>query len=210
MVAPVEKLVLNIEPHQDGSGDPSPSNIRPISGYDAVNVYRSSADTSNPTVYNISLSSAGTVYGGSLDVTTGELTIDKGYTTVGDITWRYDSTYTRFYGVIPDIITGIATRRTPFICSAYQTIDDGRTLSSVPDGSIYGAGSTANVYIKDTRYTDFATFKSEMGDVQIVYPLMTPSAYQLTPTEVTTLLGDNTIWMDANGELEMTYTGYIN
>lgn len=153
----------------------------------------------------ISLSSAGTVYGGSLDVMTGVLTVDKGYTTVGDITWSYESNYTRFYGLIPDIITGIATSRTPFICSAYQTIDDGRTLSSVPDGSIYGAGSTANVYIKDTRYTDSATFKSEMGDVQIVYPLMTPSAYHLTPTEVTTLLGDNTIWMDAEGTIDATY-----
>lgn len=35
-----KSLVLNLEPHQSGSGDPSPTNIRPISGYDAVNVTR--------------------------------------------------------------------------------------------------------------------------------------------------------------------------
>ena len=143
-------------------------------------------------------------------MTTGELVVDRGYTTVGDITWSYDSTYTRFSGSISDIITGIGTRCTPFICSAYQSIDDGRALGSVPDGSIYGAGSTTNVYIKDTRYTASATFISEMGDVQIVYPLATPLTYGLTPTEVTALLGENTIWMDASGTIDVTYEDVVS
>ena len=35
--APVKSLIFNIEPVQSGSGDPSPQNIRPISGWAAVN-----------------------------------------------------------------------------------------------------------------------------------------------------------------------------
>lgn len=35
---PMESLIVDIEPVQSGSGDPSPSNIRPISGWSAVNV----------------------------------------------------------------------------------------------------------------------------------------------------------------------------
>ncbi len=35
---PVKSLSVNIEPVQAGSGDPSPENVRPISGWDAVNV----------------------------------------------------------------------------------------------------------------------------------------------------------------------------
>lgn len=36
----VKKLTLNLLPHQAGSGVPSPSNVRAISGYDAVDVVR--------------------------------------------------------------------------------------------------------------------------------------------------------------------------
>ena len=35
---PVKSLSVNIDPVQEGSGDPSPDNIRPISGWDGVNV----------------------------------------------------------------------------------------------------------------------------------------------------------------------------
>ncbi|MBQ1760214.1 MAG: hypothetical protein IIZ94_11085, partial [Prevotella sp.] len=37
---PVKSLSVNIVPKQSGSGDPSPSNVRPISGYEGVNVTR--------------------------------------------------------------------------------------------------------------------------------------------------------------------------
>lgn len=35
---PMPKLEVTIEPQQEGSGDPSPTNVRPISGWDEVNV----------------------------------------------------------------------------------------------------------------------------------------------------------------------------
>lgn len=37
---PMQSCVVNIEPVQSGSGDPSPSNVRAISGWDSVNVKR--------------------------------------------------------------------------------------------------------------------------------------------------------------------------
>ena len=37
---PVEKLVIDIEPKQEGSGDPSPDNVRAISGWDSVKAIR--------------------------------------------------------------------------------------------------------------------------------------------------------------------------
>lgn len=37
---PVKKLTLSLSPHQEGSGDPSPDNVRPISGYTDVTVTR--------------------------------------------------------------------------------------------------------------------------------------------------------------------------
>lgn len=49
---PLKSLNVDIEPVQSGSGDPSPTNVRPISGWNAVNVTRSgknlfSSDTLN-------------------------------------------------------------------------------------------------------------------------------------------------------------------
>ena len=42
------------------------------------------------------------------------------------------------------------------------------------------------------------------GAVQIVYPLATPVTYQLTPQEITTLLGDNCVWADT-GDVAVEY-----
>ena len=39
---------------------------------------------------------------------------------------------------------------------------------------------------------------------QVVYELATPQTYQLTPTEVALLKGQNNVWTDS-GEVEVTY-----
>ena len=54
------------------------SNICPISGWTGATISHSGADMSDPTVYSITFpTEAGTVYGGSLNVTTGVLTVDR-------------------------------------------------------------------------------------------------------------------------------------
>ena len=45
---PVKSLSVNIEPVQTGSGDPSPENVRPISGWDGVNVTRTGKNLLKP------------------------------------------------------------------------------------------------------------------------------------------------------------------
>ena len=91
---------------------------------------------------------AGTVYGGTLDVTTGNLTVTHGN-----------------------------------IASYSGETLPGRWISSM---DVYSAGGTPTT------------------GAQVVYELATTQTYQLTPTEVTTLLGDNTIWADT-GDVSVTY-----
>lgn len=64
-------------PVQDLShGDPSPDNICPITGYDDVKIYVSpTTDEEDATLYVVELGE--TRYGGTLDVTTGELKLTK-------------------------------------------------------------------------------------------------------------------------------------
>ncbi|MBQ9402107.1 MAG: hypothetical protein IJU38_07020 [Clostridia bacterium] len=72
----VKGLTVEIAPVQSGSGDPDAGNIRPISGWTGLNLSHSGADTSDPDVLTISwLTEAGAVYGGTLDVLSGLLTV---------------------------------------------------------------------------------------------------------------------------------------
>ena len=76
---PMKSVTIAITPIQEGEGDPSSENIRPISGREIVTLSHSDIDTENPTAYSIDLSEAGTVYGGTLDVVSGALTVTHGY-----------------------------------------------------------------------------------------------------------------------------------
>lgn len=59
---------VEITPTQEGTGDPSPENVRPIVGWDAVNIHQSNGDQDK--TYTVQLGQ--TVYGGTLDAVTGE------------------------------------------------------------------------------------------------------------------------------------------
>ena len=61
--------VVTLEPKQAGSGDPSPENVRPISGWDSVTVTQSKDEAQ---VKQITLTLPETIYGGTVDAVTGE------------------------------------------------------------------------------------------------------------------------------------------
>lgn len=211
IVRPLNSLILHIEPHQSGSGDPSPSNIRPISGYDAVNVYRSGADTSNPTVYSLSLSSAGTVYGGSLDVTSGELVVDRFIVHLKDATWTANGSYANTFNGDGSVFTGQymapqTTDTNKIANTSEYTIELSTTVGTSTAGISLKRNATG-CYVRDTRASSVSEFTALLAaeDPTIILYYATPLTYQLTPTEVTTLLGENTIWMDANGTIDTEY-----
>ena len=68
----------------------------------------------------------------------------------------------------------------------------------------HSTGATNWIYLTTTMAAE--DVKTYMGnhDVFAVCELATPITYQLTPQEVTTLLGQNNIWADA-GDVEVTY-----
>lgn len=149
---------------------------------------------------------AGTVYSGSLDVKSGKLTVDRVGVTISDLTWTYDSSNTRF---TTSSITNVIQKPSAdnvllagLMSSAYTA--RAATQLAANDRSI-GVLSNGQLLIRDTNYTVASNFVSAMGTQSIVYPLATPQTYQLTPTEVTMLIGHNTIWMDADGKIKLDY-----
>lgn len=201
---PVKDLTVGIEPVQSGTGDPSPTNIRPISGWTGCNISHSGADTSDQSVIPISWqSSAGTVYGGTLDVTTGLLTVDRiCYSFTGDETINLsgvDTANRRFdtrldYLGLPDERTGNEEISSHFRQNA---------TNSAPFGNFYIGNPWLVFTDVNAMFSTANAFKSWLAEqknngtpVQICYPLATLQTYQLTPTEVSTLLGTNNIWTD--------------
>lgn len=73
--SPVDNCLINITHSQSGTGDPSSSNIRTISGYTGVSINHSDTDTTSPDTITVTWNDiAGTIYEGTYDVTKGILT----------------------------------------------------------------------------------------------------------------------------------------
>ncbi len=307
---PIKSLTVNIEPVQVGSGDPSPSNVRPISGWTGMNVSRTGINvwdeewesgvysilngnkSDNPnyirskniicihpnTTYYIhipistvetvilmydinqnytnrfiSLSSsrtfttdedayychfytkestygndfsinypstdydyhpstgnttipiswqteASTVYGGTLDVTTGLLTVDHAVVDGGTLTWNY--WYDTFYYTA---VVGKAANRaaTDVKCDIYPTLN-----GAVPD--VYGIFNTdtSYVYISDPSVSKdaagAAALKEKLSGHSIWYPLATPLTVTISAEQLNTLYGTNNVWADT-GDVTVEY-----
>ena len=310
---PLKSLLIPWTPTQSGSGDPSPENVRPISGVSGLTVYHSGADTSNPTTYNVTFPALGknlfdknavvrkdgytidyngekqtsqtsgytenfvpitpgvtyaitgaglrvpifydedknfisrisgqdppivitapsnsyfvrfqyliasvdfdnwqlekgnqastfepytnTVYGGTLDLTTGVLTVDWAVVNSKNVTWgysSYDHVYIAYF-TLPKK-HGIDN----FVIDEYKTVK-----SRFVDLVDYDArGNVANSYVcvKNSSIDSPQGFSET--DFNICYELATPQTYQLTPQQITALVGDNTIWSDTNGSNTAVY-----
>lgn len=200
LAAPAIALSTAINPVQSGSGDPSPTNVRPISGFSAANIVVSpTQDAQDGTTYTVQFGTAGTVYGGTLDVVNGTLTVDKTYIPIkGAGAWQLAPS-----GYFFATISGKASGTTNVISDIYTT----KVRASWETGDdfvIAGNANTGQVYIRDSRFTTQADFRAN-ADGNMCFPLSTPQTYTLTPTEVELLLGTNNVWSDTNGDTTLTY-----
>lgn len=139
-------------------------------------------------------SEAGTVYGGTLEVVSGELVVDRASVDLGTFNWKlYNVTQgNMFRSTISAMKATPQGGLVPAICSDYRSvIQSQRTNATMSSGD-----NTHYIDVIDNRYSDVGTFKSAMSSVQFCYELDTPITYHLTPTEVRTLLGQNNVFAD--------------
>lgn len=137
-----------------------------------------------------------TVYGGTLDVLTGLLTVTHGIVDLGTLTWSYlgSGDTARFLSEVISDIKKPSLNTTPdCICSNYPVLLYNQSYTTDKSSGVYSDG---NIIVKDSSYTDTTTFQTAMSGVKFVYELATPTTIQLTPTEVKTLLGQNNIFAD--------------
>ena len=145
-----------------------------------------------------------TVYGGTLDVVSGVLTVDRAMTNLGERTWYANSG--GFYSTINDS----AQDAKYSICEQYAFVPTANAATASAIASNLGNGeyawysSQSRIFIKDSAYSDVTAFKTAMSGVHCVYPLATPQTYQLTAQQIDLLTGDNNIW-SSGGNVTLEY-----
>lgn len=119
-----------------------------------------------------------------------------GIVDLGTLDWQYSSQNGRFYVSFSGIKYKSTDEKTNMLCGKYDT----STYSANEDKTISGASSVSVLYVKDSAYSDAATFKAAMDGVMLVYELK-------NETDITTTENpgwDEYISVDNFGTLQFT------
>jgi hypothetical protein len=146
-----------------------------------------------------------TYYGGTLDVTSGVLTVTHKLLTMSDITWLYSDSLGLFYATLSDYKKTSTTVKPNAECEIFNVVGRNKVLTDRENGLTFGnVGEYDNrILVRESSITDLSTFESTVNGKKLVYELATPQEIQLTPTEVTLLRGINNLWSD--GEMYVKY-----
>lgn len=144
---------------------------------------------------------AGTVYAGVLNATTGVLTVTHAIMDMGDFVPRLEPVDHVFrmdlsgrkYG--PDEVGW---------SSASAFVGSGVSMANIPDKSFAFSSAADMVLIRDDDYSSIAAFLAAYAGQKLVYPVATPTTYNITPEEFKTMKLLNTMWTDA-GPMAVTY-----
>lgn len=223
-LVPVESLKVNIQAAQAGSGDPSPSNVRQITAWDSIKVTVTNGKQSTDPDYvsqDHTIPLGRTVYGGTLVVTTGELTTTwAGITLDGSESWYKSGTL--FYTECNDLAK--SNKYGSYMLCDKMTLysNQGNSEFKASDYGITGYYDATNeypgqnwIYVHVASASTVEDLKSWLSNnpVLVVYTLTTPQTYALTPQQVTLLKGINNVFADA-GTVEVKYSadiqGYID
>lgn len=217
---PISALSVAINPVQAGSGDPSPDNVRPISGWTGCNIVVSpTQDAEDGTTYSVAWETeAGTVYGGTLDVTSGVLTVNTEMRSFkgSDVTAVSNA---NGYAMIRIGAEGYI--KTSASCLSNRLVYSTKTAAQIPPGGFAVINSSAynrsHINIKldftsATKAEQLAKYEEQLDEwseagtpLQVLYFLSAPRVYQLTQTQITTLLGENNVWADTGEIINLEY-----
>lgn len=180
------------------------SNICPITGWTGVDV------TANGTTIPVTFpAEAGTVYGGTLDLTTGVLTVDFAkYVSNGSISneWSVSDQGT----TIRPVLSGANLPDGAPKPSSTDTLKTNYLVpsTSTPPWSAF-IGSTGNFlcFLPKDQIADKTAWLEYLAEhpLEICYELDEPYEFQLTPQQLSTIIGDNVIYTSTNGQNTVKY-----
>ena len=198
----LKSLKIGIIASQSGTGDPSPSNVRPISGYSDMNI--------NVNGNSIQISLGQTVFCGYLDVISGSLVITGVESDLGSLSWTYYTSGTNpvFQCNVSTIKLNNSYTKPELLSDSYKIIESIERMPFTQNAANYDMTlqiSATRLLVRNDSYTDAAVFKTAMTGSKIVYRLATPIEVQLTASQIAAIKGVNTITSDTNGNIEVTF-----
>lgn len=190
------------------------ADIYDITGFTACKI--SVKDGSNVEKKSATIQFGQTVYDGYLEYKNGAwvFTGTDSLTDLGSIDWSRtsqdsDDSHFRFYS--DDLKTTIKPSESgstlPYaITSVYQPASANDCYSHTSDG-IFAVDTSGRLLIWDSakRTLDYAKFKAAVSGVQIKYKLATPFTLTLTGAQLETLLGENRVSHNCNGDTEVEF-----
>lgn len=195
-------VVTSLEPVQEGENDPTPENIRPITGWTKAQITRSAGDESDTYIADFGQS----VCGGTYDWKSGILTIDRVMLTFdGSEGWSRVGGSNPYYVINLGALNSFSSDN--MICSHFKQ----GTVSSSTAGDNICDVIHSSAYNKDrlairpaidsvTSLDTFLEYLSAQYDaetpVQVVYTLVSLNTIQLTPQVIYALAGENSLYGD--------------
>lgn len=147
----------------------------------------------------------GTRYGGTLDVTSGKMYVEKVSLDLGTLSFTrvsYNGYYRFYSGSISNIKTPTSNGSVgDIICEIYKT----DKVDAYGQNNTIGIATNGRIFIYDNSYTTASALETALDGVTAVYSLVSPIEIDLTPnTAISTLYGTNNIWADA-GNIIVNY-----
>ena len=120
-------------------------------------------------------------YDGDTYEADGTVTRKYGIVDLGTLTWSSQSANNIFYATISGMKVPQTTdeRKEGIVSSKYLPSVTTTINNTMTDGSMLRYNG--NIYIRDTSYTDAASFKTAMSGVYLVYELATPTTEEADP-----------------------------
>ena len=200
--------VVSLEPKQAGSGDPSPENVRPISGYDSVTVTQSKDEAQ---VKQITLTLPETIYGGTVDAVSGSGNKNAKIVVVDGNEIKFSPGVNPDYWNLPNNSSpGIAFEST----NISNYLPPGTLKNNTDNEFIYTTATLmGSVFPTVENLNEFCAEQAEKGTpVQICYRLATPEPFQATGNQaLPAVAGLNTVYTDGDslavsGRQDLLYT----
>ena len=145
-----------------------------------------------------------TIYGGELDVVTGELTVTHESVDLGDLSWTLSDGFFRTNELIATVKKPINNQTMVNAISSIYPIMTWADISAT-DTAI-AVSVAGQMIVGNPNITSVADFVTAVSGQSLVYELAEPYTIQLTPQQIRLLEGTNNLSCNA-GDLNIEYLG---
>lgn len=200
----IDKVVSEIVAVQSGTGDPSPTNVRPISGWCVVNVVVSpTTDAADGTTYTTTLKDGQgnpmVCYGGALSNENGVQRLDNtdNVVNLSTLSFSYASEKKWFYARLLDAMPPTSNDDIADVSAEIYKVLSRNELNNDLTLEGIALNTQSTVQIRDLRFTDVASFVNAISGYKLRYTLATPTQIPQDSLSIATQEGVNNLWADS-------------